>query len=403
MDDVTRAVRAMYEEFPYPAGAPMVRVASDVRLLLGRGRIAPPAGRPLRALDAGCGRGVGVLGLATLQPDVQFTAVDMNRVAIEEARAEAARRGLGNVQFAEVDLMTLEGLEVPEGGFDVVYSSGVLHHLSSPARGLELLRGVLAPHGALVLMVYARHGREPLYRLVRAIDAIAPRTLPLRDRLAVGRALAASEGADALRAGPWADATTVNDVEFVDRYLNVNEVSYDLDEVFALAEGAGLGFLGWCSPGDWDVTTVIGAGPLADQVRALPARAQHRVVEQLAWRPRFELVLGHAGNGPRPPLEREDLEDAVLAVSPEVSIEVRTRNLHGAQRTESVSLREGASASTVLAGPLGMAALLLRDQTLPFRGRAVVSELVDLGLDRTAAVDVLEELVARRALFSPHP
>jgi methylase of polypeptide subunit release factors len=38
----------------------------------------------LRVLDAGCGRGIGLLGSATLQPDVLFDGVDLNRVALAE-------------------------------------------------------------------------------------------------------------------------------------------------------------------------------------------------------------------------------------------------------------------------------------------------------------------------------
>ena len=139
-----------------------------------------PAGRPLHALDAGCGRGVGLLGNATSQPDVQFLGIDINRVALAEITAEAARRGLKNVQVQEIDLMTLEGLQAPEGGFDVVYASGVIHHLADPLEGLRRLASVLAPHGMLVLMLYGRHGRAPLYRLARAIDLLIPRDRPLQ-------------------------------------------------------------------------------------------------------------------------------------------------------------------------------------------------------------------------------
>jgi hypothetical protein len=299
--------------------------------------------------------------------------------------------------------MTLEGLDVPEGGFDVIYSSGVLHHLASPARGLELLRSVLAPHGVVALMVYARHGREPLYRLARAIDAIVGRDRPLRERLTVGRALAASGAGDALGVGPWGDAATIDDVEFVDRYLNVNETSYDLDELFALVEGAGLAFLGWAQPADWDVRRVLATGPVAARALELPPRAQWRIVEQCCWRPRFELLLGHPGNGPRDELRLEELEGALLAVSPEASLEVRTRNLHGTQRTESIGMRDGAGGTVPLHGAVGTTALLLRDQTTPFRGGAVVNALAEFGIDREAALYALADLIERRLLFAPHP
>ncbi len=402
MDEITRAVREMYEAFPYPTGAPVMRLSSDARLVLSRGRLAPPVGRPLHALDAGCGRGLGALGLASLQPDVHFTAIDLNRVALEEARAEAARRGLRNVQFAEIDLMTLEGLQRPAGGFDVIYSSGVLHHLSDPARGLALLRGALAPHGVLVVMVYGRPGREPLYRMVRAIDALIPRDRPLRERLAVGRALAASGAGEPLATGPWGDAARIDDVEFVDRYLNVNETSYDLDALFSLVEGAGMQFLQWCAPADWDVGALLPPGPLRERALALPLPARHRLVEQLCWRPKLELLLCQPGNGPRPPPTREALEATLLAVSPEVTFDVRTRNLQGSQRTEAITLREGTAPPSPLDGPLGVAALVLRDQLEPFRGGALVTELARFGLSRDAALEVIGALLARGVLYAPH-
>ena len=54
---------------------------------------------------------------------MQFTAIDINRVALADATKKAGELGLTNIRFQDVDLMTLEGLDVPEGGFDVIISS----------------------------------------------------------------------------------------------------------------------------------------------------------------------------------------------------------------------------------------------------------------------------------------
>ena len=62
-------------------------------------------------------------------------------------------------------------LDGPAGGFDVILSSGVVHHLVDPLAGLQRLREHLAPHGVLSLMVYGRHGRESLYRVVQGLSA----------------------------------------------------------------------------------------------------------------------------------------------------------------------------------------------------------------------------------------
>ena len=80
---------------------------TDVRLLLSHGQLQRVRRGPLHCLDAGCGRAGGTLGAATTQPDVQFTAVDINRVALAEAANRARQLGLKNIRFQEVDLTTL--------------------------------------------------------------------------------------------------------------------------------------------------------------------------------------------------------------------------------------------------------------------------------------------------------
>ena len=47
--------------------------------------------------------------------------------------------------------------------FDLITCTGVLHHLPEPDRGLEALRSVLAPDGAMSLMLYGRTGRMAVY------------------------------------------------------------------------------------------------------------------------------------------------------------------------------------------------------------------------------------------------
>ena len=67
-------------------------------------------------------------------------------------------------------LADCRGPRSAEGGFDVIYSSGVLHHLSDPARGLALLRdaGVLQAE---------RRGKQVFYAVRAAALADTLRTL----------------------------------------------------------------------------------------------------------------------------------------------------------------------------------------------------------------------------------
>ena len=405
MDEITAAVRAMYEAFPYPAaGAPQLRLSSDVRLLLSYGVRARAKGQPLHALDAGCGRGVGLLGAATLQPDVHFVGIDINRVALAEATGEAQRRKLDNVSFQEVDLMTLEGLQPPPGGFDVIYSSGVVHHLSDPGAGLSRLTTLLAPHGMVVFMVYGRHGRESVYRLASAIDLLCPRSRPLEERLQVLRAVVRQSSAETIEGRPFHDLANTEDAELVDRYLNVNENSYDIPSLFALVEASGLRFLRWAEPLDWAVETLFPPGPLLERALGLSARDQFALVDRLRWRPRLELLLARPDNGPRLPPPPAALGAAMLAVNPEVTFQLGLRNLRGSSRVETLSYRLRNNPSVALSsGVVASALLLVRDRTQPFRGEGLIANLQEQGATREKAAAAVFQLVASEVLYCPHP
>ena len=398
MDPTTNAVRAMYERYPYPAVAnPEIRVGSNIRLLLSYGQLRRRSNGPLHCLEAGCGRGNGALGAAVTQPDVQFTAIDINRVALSDATKKAKELGLTNIHFQDVDLMTLEGLEVPDGGFDAIISSGVLHHLTSPDEGLRQLRRVLAPHGVISLMVYGSSGREPLYRLVRALDLLVPRERPIEERLTVARRLVKEAAAEAVRVGPIELTDTIPDNEFVDRYLNVNETSYDVATLWALLARHGLAFVRWLDPEEWELSSRSAA---ASSVAAhLTDLQRYQLVEQITWRHKLSLVVGTADNGPRqlpPPPQWASL---TFAVNPEMSIEVQTRNLQGSQRVEQVAYRLRALPAVPLTGVTASVVLALRDQTSTFQGDEVIQ---NLGIERNRAIEILGELVRREILFCPH-
>jgi SAM-dependent methyltransferase len=402
MDAVTSAVRAMYTAFPYPAGPPMLRQGTDARLLLSYGQMGRPAGRPVRVLDAGCGRGVGLVGAAVAQPEVDFTGVDVCERSLDDARAEVEKRALSNVRLAAVDLMTLEGLEVPAGGYDVVLSSGVLHHTVDPKAALARLRDVLAPHGVVSLMVYGRRGREPLYRLVRAVDALVPRDVPIEERLAVARELVAATDGATLRVGPWDDLATIGDAEFVDRYLNVHETSYDVAELFALVADAGFEFLRWCEPADWDTDRVLAAGPARERARGRSALERYAMVEELTWRSALELVIAKRGNGPRSRTLGADWRKEPLAWSPEATLCVERRNLASGTRIESVAVKVRRRAPLALGSAHATLALLLESQRESF----LLGDLVNLaarhGIEAASARTAALDLVAHEALFRPH-
>ena len=97
--------------------------------------------------------------------------------------AAAARFRLERVQFVETDLGQ-PGLR--RGAFDLVYSSGVVHHTCDPGASFGKLAELARPGGGIVLGVYNAIARIPT-RLRRAVArASGYRVVPfdpiLRDR-----------------------------------------------------------------------------------------------------------------------------------------------------------------------------------------------------------------------------
>ncbi len=104
-----------------------------------------------RVLDIGCGPGTITAGLAALVPLGQVIGIDRSAGVLDEARAEAVRRGLRNVSFEVGDAYQLA---FTDDSFDIVHAHQVLQHLSDPVAALIEMRRVCRPGG----IVAARDG-----------------------------------------------------------------------------------------------------------------------------------------------------------------------------------------------------------------------------------------------------
>ncbi|MDW4905428.1 methyltransferase domain-containing protein [Streptomyces sp. ADMS] len=98
----------------------------------------------MRILDIGCGPGTITADLAELVPDGQVTGVDRAPGILDQARATAAERGLGNVGFAVADI---HALDYPDDTFCVVHAHQVLQHVGDPVRALREMHRVTRPGG----------------------------------------------------------------------------------------------------------------------------------------------------------------------------------------------------------------------------------------------------------------
>lgn len=110
-------------------------------------------------LEYGCSNGQSSIGLASSAKHV--TGIDISDVAIAQANAEAARKSITNVSF-RVD--NAEKMDFPAASFDVVFGSGILHHLNLE-EAIKEVRRVLRPSGRAFF--FEPLGHNPAINLYR--------------------------------------------------------------------------------------------------------------------------------------------------------------------------------------------------------------------------------------------
>ncbi len=113
-----------------------------------------------RVLDVGCGTGNLLRATGKRHRTVALTGVDPDVKMLARAERKIRRAGL----TARLDRGFAQELAYPDGSFDVVFSSLMLHHLETPAKDemLAEVRRVLRPDGVLVLADAAVHDHSHL-------------------------------------------------------------------------------------------------------------------------------------------------------------------------------------------------------------------------------------------------
>jgi ubiquinone/menaquinone biosynthesis C-methylase UbiE len=100
-----------------------------------------------RFLEYGCGTGSTAFDLA--RQGAKVAAIDISKTALDKEQEHALQQGLDKqMRFL---LMNAESLAVQDNSFDIVYGSGILHHLSLAA-GLRELQRVLPPTGTALFI-----------------------------------------------------------------------------------------------------------------------------------------------------------------------------------------------------------------------------------------------------------
>jgi SAM-dependent methyltransferase len=243
-DPVSTAVRDQYEQNPFPRWYRLRRG--------GGGTVKQPrhdAGLPAkpRILVAGCGTGQQPVSVARRFPEARIVALDLSVASLAYGKRQARQLDCGKIEWVHGDLLDVARLDEQ---FDLIFCSGVLHHLGDEVRqaGWNALVGVLVPGGLIRIHVYSVVARMIIATVRDEVARRGLRPVPedmLRYRAElIARVRAGSAGYAQL--AHCTDFFTMSN--FRDLLFHAQEHHYRIAELVESAAEAGLEFVGFELP-----------------------------------------------------------------------------------------------------------------------------------------------------------
>jgi SAM-dependent methyltransferase len=206
----------------------------------------------LDILIAGCGTNQAAI-FALANPAASVVGIDVSQSSLNNERHLKDKHQLSNLQLHR---LPIEEVSTLEQDFDLIVSTGVLHHMADPLAGLTALGECLRSDGALGVMLYAKYGRigvdmvesifqdlglgqdEPSIEAARKIILSLPSNHLVHSHLkAAARSILPpqKEVSALFEAVTWV----------TDTFLHGRQRTYTVEECVDLVASAGLIFQGW--------------------------------------------------------------------------------------------------------------------------------------------------------------
>ncbi|MFM8704952.1 MAG: class I SAM-dependent methyltransferase, partial [Planctomycetia bacterium] len=218
----------------------------------------------MQILVAGCGTSQAAV-FAHTNPGSRVVAIDVSGPSLDHHRVLKEKYGLHNL---DLHLLPIEEAGSLGRDFDLVVSTGVLHHMASPETGMQALAKCLRPDGVAAIMLYARYGRigveimQAIFReigleqdeaslfTVKEAIALLPADHPVRSYISFAPDLRFDAG-------------------LVDTFLHGRDRSYTVDDCLDLVASAGRE----------EVAGVAGVDPLHHAPALAVGQARHGFVK----------------------------------------------------------------------------------------------------------------------------
>lgn len=236
-DSITQNVENMYKKYPYPSPSTETSQTNELLNLL---RIFELESKTKLEdkffLDAGSGSGHRITNVANFFKKCNFLGIDISETSLKIANELKELKKISNIEFIKHNIM--HGVE-NLGKFDIILCMGVLHHLSNPEKGLQILTKTLQNDGMIFLYLYGKLGGHK-----RMLNKELISILMNKEKLdyELGIKLVRDLGLNKFDYGWNLNFKNKNeeDALIVDSLLHANEILYDCSDIDDLFKKSNL-------------------------------------------------------------------------------------------------------------------------------------------------------------------
>lgn len=229
----------------------------------------------LDILVAGCGTNQAAV-IAYTNPSARVVAIDVSSASLDHHRWLQERYRLDNL---ELHRLPIEQASALDRDFDLIITTGVLHHMADPALGMRALAACLRADGVLAVMLYASYGRIGVHMMQSVFKDLGlgqdeASLAVVRDTL--GHLSPLHPLASYLQIAP----DLGDDAGLVDTFLHGRERAYSIDECRELVASAGLAFQDLFLRSSY-YPPPVATGPFLEAVSVLPREQQWSIMQRI--------------------------------------------------------------------------------------------------------------------------
>lgn len=281
--DARSDVQGLYEAAPYPDLGAELKDPSAMLLAI-HPHLRRPEGEALNYLEAGCGTGHYLVGVAKRLTHWTCAGIDLSSASLSVAKQLAQNH---NVSVELHQKSYLEPLPFETAQFDIISAQGTIHHCDDPVGALKNLKSYLKDDGIITMHVYGRRLDAGKFDLKEAISIFEPNLNAHENRFNIYQALIRHEKQrswwkdildtsplgfarwvrKSLRnfyrrsqsvswSPPWTDVYKAPTSPWKDHFCHPCERAYEVPDLKALVTGAGLKVIAMRAQGKVDKALV---------------------------------------------------------------------------------------------------------------------------------------------------